>query len=156
MKKATDTEYLRCTAASTGGMTHPVKAAAHGLVEGVGQIGGAQNEDARLVAVDALHLHQELRLDAPRGLALAVPSAAAERIDLHGMTTGEPQLKRRVSNLSKTDAFQRCRPESKLQAYLDETRYPQHSPKSIDASVREPLDVADSACKLGLCGSPRQ
>ena len=62
--------------------THPVKAPAHGLVQGIGQIGGAQDQDARVVAVDALHLHQELRLDAARRLALAVPSAAAQRINL--------------------------------------------------------------------------
>ena len=62
---------------------HPVKTPAHGLIEGVGQVGGAQDEDAGLVGVDALHLHQELCLDAARGLALAIPTRAAQRVDLH-------------------------------------------------------------------------
>ena len=62
---------------------HPVKTPAHGLIEGIGQVGGAQDEDAGLVGVDSLHLHQELCLDAARGLALAVPARAAQRVNLH-------------------------------------------------------------------------
>lgn len=62
---------------------HPVKTPAHGLIKGIGQVGGAQDQDAGLAAVDTLHLHQELRLDAARGLALAVPARAAQRVNLH-------------------------------------------------------------------------
>ena len=63
-------------------MMYPVEAPAHGLIQGIGQVGSAQNQDARLVAADALHLHQELGLDAAGRLALAIPSAAAQRINL--------------------------------------------------------------------------
>ena len=64
-------------------MAYPVKTPAHCLIQGIGQIGGAQDEDAGVVAVHALHLHQELCLDAPGRLALPIPSAAAQSIDLH-------------------------------------------------------------------------
>ncbi len=68
------------------GEADPVKAAADGLIEGVGQIGSAQDKDPGIIAVDALHLHQELRLDAPRRLALPIPSRAAQRIYLRAHT----------------------------------------------------------------------
>jgi hypothetical protein len=67
-------------------VAHPVKAAADGLVEGIGQVGCAQDQDTRIIGVDALHLHQKLCLDAPRCLALPVTPCAAQRVDLHTQT----------------------------------------------------------------------
>ena len=86
-----------------GQEAHSVKAAADGLVKGVGQVGGAQDEDARVVRVDALHLHQELRLDAPRRLALPVAPRAAQRVNL-----------RTEDNLALTDSASRLGATSPL------------------------------------------
>ena len=61
---------------------HLVKAASHSLVEAVWDVGGSEDQHARLVGVDPLHLHQELGLYAPRRLALALATAAAEGIYL--------------------------------------------------------------------------
>ncbi len=67
------------------GGKHLVKASSDGLVEAVRQVGGAQHQHPRLVAVDTLHLDQELGLDPPRCLALALAARAAQRIDLRSM-----------------------------------------------------------------------
>jgi len=68
--------------ASLSDFAHLVKAPSHGLVEAVGQVGGTQHQHSRVRGIDALHLDQELGLDAPRRLALALPARAAQRIDL--------------------------------------------------------------------------
>lgn len=58
-----------------------LEAAADGGVELPGDVGGSQDEDAARVLADAVHLHEQLRLDAPRGLGLAFASWAAQRVD---------------------------------------------------------------------------
>jgi len=53
-----------------------------GRVEDPGYVGGSKNEDAIGVIAYALHLHQELGLDAPDAVVLVVRSRRAHRIDL--------------------------------------------------------------------------
>mmetsp|Transcript_42953 Transcript_42953/g.101993 ORF Transcript_42953/g.101993 Transcript_42953/m.101993 type:complete len:451 (+) Transcript_42953:298-1650(+) len=60
-----------------------VKPPADGLVEVVRHVGRPEHEHPLVSLADALHLHEELRLDAPRGLALArVPARAAQGVYL--------------------------------------------------------------------------
>jgi hypothetical protein len=61
-----------------------VEAPPHGVVERVGQVGGAQHQHAAVVVAvpHALHLNQELCLDAAGSLALALAAGTAQRVDL--------------------------------------------------------------------------
>lgn len=62
-------------------MDAALEAAADGSVELPGDIGSAQDEHAARILADAIHLHQQLRLDAPRGFRLAFAAWAAECVD---------------------------------------------------------------------------
>mmetsp|Transcript_18243 Transcript_18243/g.46350 ORF Transcript_18243/g.46350 Transcript_18243/m.46350 type:complete len:354 (+) Transcript_18243:186-1247(+) len=59
-----------------------LEAATHGRVEAPWGVGGAKHEQARVVVAHALHLDEELGLNATSGLVLAVAAGAAERVDL--------------------------------------------------------------------------
>lgn len=64
-------------------MDDALEAAEHGRVEAPGEVGGAKDEDPLVVVVDAVHLDEELGLDAARGLGLAALAAGgAEGVDL--------------------------------------------------------------------------
>lgn len=60
-----------------------VKSTSHCLVQAVGDVGSAQDQDTGSGGGDPLHLHQELGLDTPCGLALTLSSGAAQGINLH-------------------------------------------------------------------------
>jgi hypothetical protein len=68
-----------------------VKAPPYGLVQVVRQVGGAKHQHTRaVVAVDALHLYHELRLDAPRCLGLVVTTCAAAASAAYAAAGAEP------------------------------------------------------------------
>lgn len=58
-----------------------LEAAADGRVELPGDICGTEHEDALAVLAYAVHLHEELGLDAPRGLRVAFAAGGAEGVD---------------------------------------------------------------------------
>lgn len=60
-----------------------VKSASYCLVQAVGNVGSAQNQDTGSRGGHPLHLHQELSLDAPRCLTLTLSSSTTQGIDLH-------------------------------------------------------------------------
>ena len=76
-----------------------LEAAADGGVELPGNVCGAEDEDALAVLADAVHLHQHLRLDAPRRLALALAAGAAQRVDLVDEDDGRLVLARHGEEL---------------------------------------------------------
>lgn len=51
-------------------------------VELPGDVGRAQHQDALAVVSDTVHLHQQLRLDTPRRLGLALATGPAQGVDL--------------------------------------------------------------------------
>jgi hypothetical protein len=59
----------------------PLETAADGAVELPGDVGGAEDQHALAVAADAVHLHEQLGLDASGGFGFAFTARAAERVD---------------------------------------------------------------------------
>ena len=62
-------------------MDAPLEAAPDGGVELPGNIRGAEDENAFGVFAHAVHLHEQLGLDASRGFGFTFAAGAAERID---------------------------------------------------------------------------
>ena len=60
---------------------------------------GTQDEDTIVVCADTVHLDEELSLDAPRGLILALTSASAERVNLIYEDDGRFVLSRKLEEL---------------------------------------------------------
>jgi hypothetical protein len=58
-----------------------LETAADGAVELPGDVGGAEDQHAFTVAADAVHLHEQLGLDAPRGFGFAFAARPAQRVD---------------------------------------------------------------------------
>ena len=65
-----------------GHVDAPLEAAADRRVERPRQVGGAQHEDGRVPGADAVKLDEELRLEAPRTLALAALPRREQAVDL--------------------------------------------------------------------------
>ena len=63
-------------------MDAALEAAADGRVELPGDVGGAEDEDALGVVADAVHLDEELGLDAAGGFGFAFAAGAAQGVDL--------------------------------------------------------------------------
>lgn len=59
-----------------------LEAAADGRVQLPRRVRGAEHQHFRVAGPHALHLHQKLGLDAPRGVVLAVRARAAQGVDL--------------------------------------------------------------------------
>jgi len=65
-----------------GNINSSLESSPDGGIESPGQVGGSEHQHTLVVVADSLHLDQELGLDPPRGLVLAVGSGPAERVDL--------------------------------------------------------------------------
>lgn len=59
-----------------------LKTTSNGTIEGPGKIGGTEDEDARLIVTNTVHLNQELGLDTARSLRFTIAALTTERVNL--------------------------------------------------------------------------